>query len=382
MRTLVAAVVASILFASATDAGAYQPASFKTMEAEPPVVIPGKKPYTANDFEVYVLSQDFVNYLISYVGQERVARIGPNGVSRSNRAYEAGDKNLYVETQKVGFQAIRGGIAANNVEWVDKGLTALEWGLQPSVLGDDYSFPDQRDTDRVVARALHPKSIFLHSASRAILLIRQADLPQDLKDRAEALVPRLRLAVREIVDSGDAQKFFKVVDQSSQLAFVAGAIHQVGLLSDDAVLVQVARDEVQSIIDRQFENGAFVEKGGTDTAYQMNTLELMIAYNAALPPGEWRDTVALSNQKGIEWFMSRVSTSGKIDTTGNTRTEPCGKTKGYFPKGLDIDYIPIQLLYYAYLSGTIKKIEPVARKIQFLGVTDDHIGHCDNKVVE
>lgn len=341
----------------------------------------GKKPYVGDSFDTYVLGQEPVSYLVSYVGQERIDRIGINGVTKLNRAYENGASDLFIETQKVGYQLIRAGIASNNMAWVDRGLLAIEWGLQPSVLGSDGSFPDQRETDTVVGRALHPKSIFLDSAAHSVLVIRQSTAPQAIKDRAERLVPGLHLAVKEIVNSGDAAKFFKVVGNSSQLAFVAVAIHQVGLLANDPSLITLAQQQMQSIIDRQAASGAFLEKGGFDTSYQMNTLELTTAYNATLPAGEWRDRVASSNRLAVDWFLSRIRPDGTVDTTGNTRQEACGATPGYFPKGLDIDNIPIRLLYYAYLSGRSPNILPIASKIQFAGVTYDHFGDCANKVI-
>ncbi|MDH4386281.1 MAG: hypothetical protein QE280_12660 [Caulobacter sp.] len=382
MRFLILLLAVSMSLPTAAVAGNFPSGELEAIQASTLGATQGKKPYTGNSFDAYVLSQDSVSYLVSYVGQERVNRIGPNGVTKSNRAYENGTSDLYIETQKVGYQVIRAGIASNNMDWIHRGLMALEWGLQPSVLGEDGSFPDQRETDTVIGRALHPKSIFLDSAAHAVLAIRQADVPQEMKDRAEALVPKLYLAVNEIVDSGDAAKFFKVVGNSSQLAFVAVAIHQVGLLADDESLRTLAQQQIQSIIDKQFEDGAFLERGGFDTSYQMNTLELTTAYNATLPAGEWRNRVALSNKSAADWFLSRVRPDGTVDTTGNTRQEPCGSTPGYFPKGLDIDNIPIRLLYYGYLSGRIQKILPAANKIQFAGVTYDHFGHCSNKVVD
>ena len=132
----------------------------------------------------------------------------------------------------------------------------------------------------------------------------------------------------------------------------------------------------------QMADGAFLEKGGFDTSYQMNTLELTTAYNATLEPGEWRNRVAAQNKLATDWFLSRVAADGSINTRGNTRQKECSSLLGYFPKGLDIDNIPIRLYYHAYLAGRIKVIAPVAAQIQFRGTTYDHFGHCANPVVQ
>jgi hypothetical protein len=344
--------------------------------------VDGKVPYTGSQFDIYALSRPDVAYLVSYVGQEREGRINTDGSTDTNRGFVPGSTPLFVETQKIGYQVLRAGLAANNSLWIDKGLRAIEWGLKPEVLGADGSFPDQRETETLAGRALHPKSIFLDSAAHAVLLIRQSDAPAAYKARAELLVPGIHLAVREIVDSGDAIRFFKNNGNSSQLAFVAMAIHQAGLMSGDQSLIDYARANFEQIFSMQKADGAFLEKGGFDTSYQMNTLELTTAYNATLEPGEWRNRVAAQNKLATDWFLSRVAADGSINTRGNTRQKECSSLPGYFPKGLDIDNIPIRLYYHAYLAGRTKVVAPVAAQIQFRGTTYDHFGHCANPVVQ
>jgi hypothetical protein len=345
--------------------------------------IPGKKPFVGMAFDTYALAYPRVAELIAYVGLERESRVDAVGATQINRNYVPGESVLVIENQKVGYQLVRAGIAANNMSWVDIGLRAIEWGLRPEVLGEDGSFPDQLHGDSSVGRELHPKSLFLDSAAHTILLVREADLPDEFKVRAEAMVPGLLLAVNLIVQNGDAEKYFRRVGNSSQLAFVAMSIHQAGLIAGDTTLVDFAKAKMEYILSVQYPDGGFLEKGGTDTGYQMNTLELTTAYNATLEPGEWRDTVSLANKKATDWMLSRVRPDGSIDTTGNTRQQACGgSVPGDFPKGLDIDSTPIRLYYYALLAGSIKKIQPVADRIQFRGITYDHIGHCTNRVVE
>ena len=342
----------------------------------------GKVPYNGSQFDIHALSQPDIAYLLSYVGQERESRINTDGSTDGNRRFKSGPGLLVIETQKVGYQVLRAGLAANNSLWIDKGLRAIEWGLRPDVLGEDGSFPNQRESETLLGRALHPKSIFLDSAAHSVLLIRQAAVSEAIKARAELLVPGIHLAAREVVDSGDSDRFFKNNSNSSQMAFVAMALHQAGLVSGDPLLIEKARTYFARIFALQMADGAFLEKGGYDTSYQMNTVELTTAYNATLEPGEWRKTVTAANKIAVDWLLNRVAEDGSIDTTGNTRQEACSSLPGYFPKGLDIDNIPIRLYYHAYLAGRIKVIAPVAARIQFRGTTYDHFGHCSNPVVE
>jgi hypothetical protein len=280
-----------------------------------------------------------------------------------------------VEAQRIGFEVARAGLAAGNMDWVDDGLRAIEWGLQESVLGPANNFYDERDFNKIAGHAMHPRSMFLEAAAETVWLVSEADVPSELKARAAAMMPTIERVALEFVQSGDVEDFLDRCQNSSQLAFVATGLQLAGQLTDNEILQNEAALVFERMIDMQLQDGAFGEKGGYDTSYHVQTLEMTTMYQAALSGGTaWYNTVADYNRAGAEWFLDRVQANGSIDTSGNKRTSADGDPiEGDFPKGLGIDGISIRLYEYAFLAGRIGEIGPIADLIQYHGQQYDHI---------
>lgn len=333
-------------------------------------------PYNGKVFQYEAIAIDPVNDWIAYVGEERHGRISPSGAVEINLGWEDGQGPLVVEQQRVGFFVLRAGIAARNEDWIDIGLKAIEWGLQDHVLGPESNFPEERERDTAPGHALHPRSIFVAYAAQSVLLVKHSDVPHRYKRRALALVPAIGRAATSFVETGDADKFFKVPN-SSQLAFVATGIQLAGKLTDDKMLQAKAKEQMQHILGMQRPDGAFLEKHGHDTSYQMNTLDLTTTYASTLSDGAWKRKVMAYNRAGADWFLARVDKDGIIDNTGNTRTAACdAPVIGDHPKGQDIDVIPTRLYYYAALDGRIAELGAIIDKIQYRGQSFDHIVDC------
>lgn len=335
-----------------------------------------EKAYLGSSFEADFLPVPKPKAWIEFIAENRVVGINSDGTVSNNVNWPTGP--LYVEAQRLGFHIVRGGISANDTVLMDKGLSAIEWAFRDEVLGPQFNWPSQREFDEIIGHALHPRSVFLEFAARTVLLIRQSKAPADIKARAEALVPKMVKVAQGFVSTGDAARFFKKVPNSSQLAFVAVSIALVGDLAGDHALQNEAELLMRRVIKMQREDGAFFEKHGHDTSYQLNTLELTVTYESTLSVGsDWRRKVRNANRRGITWFFSRVSPDGSVDTSGNTRTVACGEPiLGDFPKGLDIDTIPIRLYYYAFLHGNIGPLKSTIDTIQYHGQGFAHDDHC------
>jgi hypothetical protein len=331
----------------------------------------GAAPATGS--EIAFLRQPAVARLIVADGRASAAKLDSYGAFPGAAGGRKG--GIAVEYQRHAFEIIAAGIAARHANLVGKGLLALEWGFAQA--GADGSFPAERGgTDRK-QHALHPKAVFLEAAAHSILLIRQSDVDRRFKDRTEALVPKLRLSARWMMNSQDLFKFFRRAGNTNQLFSAALALHKAGLVSGEKTLVDGARQRIDAILRLQTADGTFPEKAGFDSSYQSLSLDFLARYVLTLPPSQWRDTVTSALRKGVDRLLRAVRADGTVDTRSNTRTIACRRAvPGTHAKGRDIDILPRRLRLYGYVLNEPAKFDALSDKVLAAGQGFSHIAKC------
>lgn len=333
-----------------------------------------------------VFAQPAVAGWLAFIGNEQALRIKEDGVvSSTNKAWQDGERADYaVEFQRIGYRAVIGGIAAGDSVIVSAGLSAIEWGYQPAVMGETLDWNHNRDYDQILAHAAHPRTMFGAASVESVMTILGEDtLSGDLWDRATALVPSISASAAAYIASGDAETFRTVCSNSSQVVFQASWMQGTYRLTGDVAFKTEAKATFRAVMDMQRDDGAPGEKvyedgtRGADTSYCLQTLREALAYEEMLPNGTstWRAAVRDYITGVADWLLSRIRPDGSIDTTGNTRTGADGPPlEGDFAKGWNYDQTAITLAQYAVTFGRWDELAPVITAVQYRGQEYDHIG--------
>lgn len=326
-------------------------------------------------FEDTFIRQPGVAEIVRFDGAEAARGITASGASNKNA--ERNDGGYTIETQRVAYAIISAGVLDNDPVLLDKGLKALEWGFAQQAA--DGSFPGERLGEKKPVKYLHihPISFFVESAAHSVLLLRASNVDKQYKDRAAALIPKIYLAGKWMNNPSNLDNFFTNAVDTNMLTTAALAIHEAGMLGNDAALRATAKDLVKRILARQHEDGTFPEKKGFDSSYQMVSLEYLTRYASLLSDRAWRQEVMLAVDKGFEKERTYTNSKGVISDRDNTRTEVCVTIPGNGPKGKDIDIIPYRLYYYGYLAGKESEYSVMAARVLKAGQGFDHKGDCN-----
>lgn len=329
-----------------------------------------------------------MNYLalIAYAAAERLNRIAVDGVVGSkNTDWQNGLRaDYYIETQRVGYQVVLGGLAAGDATMVDRGLRAIEWGYRPGVLGPTSDWSSNRDYGIILAHAAHPRTMFGAASVKAVIaILGNETLPTALQDRAMSLVVNgIEQSVAAYVASGDAETFRTQCVNSSQVAFQATWLQGAFKLTGEEAYKIEAKQTVKAMMDMQLDSGAFGEKDGYDTAYSLQTLRELVAYRDMIDGNggsAWFATVSDFITRGANWLIGRIRPDGSIDTTGNERTSADGPPQeGDFAKGWDIDQTAITLAQFAVAFDRWDELAAVIAAVQYRGQEYDHIGDAQS----
>ncbi len=333
--------------------------------------------------EVSVLSEQKPAALILNDGTQLATHITQNGAFQG----AATSEGYFIENQRFAYYVIAAGVIAtgtNKAVLLDKGLTAFEWGF--AQMSPNGSFPDELSNSRVTPayKGIHQSGFFIEAAARSAQLLLSTDVDAKYKTRARALIPKLHQAALFMAEPTNLNLFFANNVYTNQLATVATAFAEVGKLSNDATLTELARVRMAQTIARETPDGVFPEIGGFDTNYQTVSLRYIATYGTLLPYGNERKKILDALQKGWDRFLQNVRSDGAIDDTGNTRTTACGApVSGPGPKGRVLDIIPLSLYhygyltnYYPYLPNHYTEYSSIADKIELVGQAFAHYEHC------
>lgn len=319
---------------------------------------------------------------VAFAGSARAGRIDEDDgvVGQKNASWQDGGRSdYYIEAQRIGYQVVLGGLAGSDSALVSRGLKAIEWGHEPSVLGPNSDWGFNREWDDILAHAAHPRTMFAAASVETVLAILEHDtLRPRLHERAAALVDGIEQSAAAYIASGDAERFRTKCVNSSQIVFQATWMQGAYELTGEKDFKIEAKRTLKAMMDLQLDGGAFGEKTGFDTSYTLQTLRELVAYRDMLPGkggGTWHTKVSSFITRGADWLLGRVQPDGSIDTTGNSRTAATdAPVKGDFAKGWAIDKSAISLAQYASAFGRWDELSATITAVQNRGQAYDHIG--------
>ena len=309
---------------------------------------------------------------------------------------------LAIESQSSALEIIQDGVFKNNTATINIGLLALEWGFSPLVAGPNGDWPQERLSHPGKFRNLHPKSVFLFSASRALNFLKASpygadpnfsmrikNLTKRVLKSADAMV-RLNIAETRGFVFGDYNSY-QGAKQTNQVLFIVAAIRAAGVLTGQQYINDFAEEFFKKVKEKAdfFKNdpnmygtlpeGNETVYAGFDSSYQTVSLELLGYYYSTLRSQILKDAVRPYLERGLNKYLTVIDDNGVIDTSSNTRTKPCGapivypNDDGLTPKGRDIDTAASRLRYLGHLLNRSSQLIPIAIKVQKIGQGFDHI---------
>lgn len=266
------------------------------------------------------------------IGQE-----SSDGAIGVNIAYEQRRTiHWYIEEQRYGGDLIQAGVALDNRTMIDDGIRALEWGFQKEA--PDGSFPGTGDP-------FHSTSLFLEAASRGLNLLHEYD-PSAYRSVIVQDGRRIE-SIADWITTPSVQSQGQAANRpyTHRRWLLAAALSETAVAAGDQNLFHIAREYVRDGLSLQESNGVNPEKGGHDSSYQAYGILQAERYVLADQSSPLRGEALAMIKSGLDWEETRITASGEVSVSGNTRT---GVEAGRNGRIKQIDYSAVQ---QAFIMG-------------------------------
>lgn len=140
-------------------------------------------------------------------------------------------------------------------------------------------------------------------------------------------------------------------DAPNRLLFNAVAFYSLGLYLSDKDAKSIALDFAEKALLLQDQNqGYFIEGGGWDSSYNGVANQLGLELYMLLETSDLKNRLKNALEKSAQWQVSRIKSSGEINTEGNTRVFEGGESFLGSEKGVDYTKTAKSLLYLSVLT--------------------------------
>lgn len=258
-------------------------------------------------------------------------------VNEKNKGWQLGTESDYnIESQQYGERAIVAGLHRNNFTYLERGVTALSWGIDQQA--SDGSFPGTRD-------AFHQVTSFLGALSRSASLLQlgnKEDSYSSFIDAAESSADKgvawlMKSSVKQIGDKNN-ERF------AHRRWMLAALLTEVGQREDNATYLSRGEAYAKEGLNLQHSSGYNPEIGGYDSNYQNASIVNGAYYYLLTGDREVKSWL----RDSLDWSLSRLNDDGSPNLDGNTRVY-CGTdqldTSGTYKK---FDY---RTAVYAFVYG-------------------------------
>ena len=155
-------------------------------------------------------------------------------------------------------------------------------------------------------------AVWLGEFTRSVLVIQQSPLAAHFKDRIEAIKPALTKAMRWLNKQRD-RLLFEDRATPSRLLSEAQAYLFAGRLLDDPTLIKYGHAFLDAAMKTfRPSDGAFLEKGGTDSGYQAASLVRLQEIMLNMPDIHLEEAFT----KGTQWELAHIAADGTVHTNG------------------------------------------------------------------
>ena len=257
----------------------------------------------------------------------------------------------FIEYQKEGRDWITAGLAGGDKDKSRWGLKILGWGWARMESDGSFKHPDN----------YHSASFFIEATAHSILLLENSPWRAEFTPQLEAMKPKLHAAALWMIrpdidtanwpDDNNYPRIFGERRYAHRRFLDAAALGEVALIFNDQPLREKSVWLIHNGIAFQQPDGVNPERGGHDTSYQSLGLLYACRYYQMVADDAMRAEMKPMLDKAFNWLQTRISTDGKIDGTGNTRTGPAGELgRNGKPKQLDYHTTAVVLAHWAQLT--------------------------------
>jgi len=233
--------------------------------------------------------------------------------------------------QRQGAEWIIHGVASGREEWRALGWRVLDWGI-------DRQMPDGGFGG---AEVFFSTAQFIEALGRACLVDPSGATP----GRVRSLTAGARWLGRpaNLLPGHRA-----LLPYTHRRYILAAALGQAGAVSGERLLSDGAARWAKEGVSLQRPDGVNPERGGFDVSYQMAGVLMAQRYLAACDIPSMRRSIRQMTRKAVEWELSRLENSGRLDPTGSTRVGLERMLDGA-PKKIGYNEV-LQALVYAGLT--------------------------------
>lgn len=224
------------------------------------------------------------------------------------------DSRWYVENNSYGIMAYIAGVKNNDQKQKAYGIEILDFAMRQQM--ENGEFPEKNDVH-------HSLAFYYEIVSRFLILAENKGFADNVPVE---VIQRLRSGLRKGAiwfgnESSWKDEFWKDHFHHRFLLNASVILLAQRALGDlpPETLAQAYR-WLGIACERQLPDGIITEQGGHDTGYQ----SLGITFSTGILlvcelPMEERKSLENLVRKGTDWLLTRISISGEIDGTGNTR---------------------------------------------------------------
>lgn len=289
----------------------------------------------------------------------------PSGAAldlNSNGAY--GDKNKdydgtkngpwFIDYQKVGADAVIAGIYKNDVTTIERGMKIISWGLAQQKIDGSYSSEDP----------YHNSLLFLEAASRSVLHLANSKYKDKFRKDIDSSKKKIEKSIEWLIKPEIESPGLKKDNLYTHRYYInAAAIGISGILLNRKDFIEHSKKLINLGLAKQNKDGSNPEKGGTDTSYHSLGLLMAARYYSIVADEGLQKLIQAMGEKGSHWLLGKVTESGDLDSSANTRTGPKGeKRHGTDLKPITYFTIYKALAYWRQITGE-KDLSVKAEKV-------------------
>ena len=249
-----------------------------------------------------------------------------------------------LEYQRAGGTDVIAGVLRHDPHLIRMGLLMFSFGFKREA--PNGSFPGS-------ATPFHGTAMFLSEAAPALVFLQSSAYGPQFSATVARDARAMRRAAYFMVQSAGGPGKIDDHVKNHRWFEAAMALGATGVLAGDRTLVQWSTVYARSGIRMERPDGVMPEDGGHDSGYQALGLVSATRYLELVARGSLHRSLYGALQRAETWELSRVSSDGSIDQSGDTRTagcrehDPAGRCKTVF-------YAPIfsALAHWAAVSGS------------------------------
>ena len=268
----------------------------------------------------------------------------PSGAMQSNARYVEGTYPTWnISYQNAGESRIVEGLARDDVQAIEDGLTIFDWGLarqdadggfssSKPVLADASASPRMRSA--AIGSLVHNTSFFTQALAHSVLLLEASPHA----DRYASRIARYRRGLERMSAWMSSATVWPVAaphnaPYAHRFYLEATALALAGRATGDRWPVRRVPSHLRAGLARQLPSGVNPEAGGADTGYQAGGPTFATRYLTYFPRDPLAPRLEDMIRRAVQWEVSRIDpVTGRIATEGNTRTcaaeyKPLGQRK-------------------------------------------------------